>query len=121
MSRVLLVITIILLVFLSFRRFSNQEQPKAPAVPSSSDLKTNSQAGVLYQLPVDQQDRLVKAVEHFCVTRYHRDSCLHHLITCGVPCLERIPKAKRKAIHADYVKLRAERGLAPMPQVPQDD
>lgn len=50
-------------------------------------------------------------VAHTCLDRYHRDSCLQHLITCGPPCKALIPDEKFVVIQKDYWALMKQRGL----------
>ena len=76
--------------------------------------------GVLYNLSPKEQETLLAAVDHFCVKSYERDSCLHHFITCGRPCLVIIPPPIRQKIMNDYQVLRHERGL-PKIEMPAND
>lgn len=79
--------------------------------------------GVIYKLDPKLQDMLIKAVEHFCVKKYHRESCVHHLSTCGNPCLVAVPKDQRIKIFNDYQRLRKAQGLPMLLKMPaiEDD
>jgi|GEM_PF-3861163 len=85
------------------------------------NLATDPRADAIYQLSPADQHLLVHAVEHFCVQEYHRDTCIHHLITCGTPCLVVIPKPQRAKIFADYQGLRQSRGLPPITPIVRGD
>jgi len=50
-------------------------------------------------------------VAHTCLDKYHRDSCLQHLITCGPPCKALIPDDKFLVIQKEYWALMKQRGL----------
>jgi hypothetical protein len=123
MTRYLLPLSLVVAAVLVFMyaRSTTNEPDRAPAANGGSNdlssLVTDQGAGKVYQLPIQQQLTLINTVEHFCVKEYHRDSCIHHLITCGVPCLAAVPKSERTRIFEDYQKLRAERGLPPLPNV----
>lgn len=51
------------------------------------------------------------AVAHTCLEKYHRDSCIHHLIKCGPKCKVLIPEQKFAFIESQYWELMRERGL----------
>ena len=87
----------------------------------SQSLRDEPRSAVVYKLTPKEQELLLQSVDYYCVKKYHRDSCIHHLITCGVPCMVAIPKPRRRTIFADYQKLRAERGLPQLPNVPHGD
>jgi len=77
--------------------------------------------GVMYKLEPKMQETLLNAVKHFCVEKYHRESCVHHLSTCGNPCVIAIPKDKRVQIFNDYQTLRKEKGLSMLLKMPPAD
>lgn len=81
-------------------------------------LKTYKGTRLLYNLKPQDQKLLLGAVDHFCVKAYQRESCVHYLITCGVPCITVIPRPLRKRIIDDYQALRVGKGLAPLPLAP---
>jgi hypothetical protein len=97
--------------------------PPAAATPTNP-LAAEKRADILYTLPVQQQKTLLKTVEFFCVKAYHRESCVHYLITCGPPCFIAIPKEKRVQIFNDYQILRKQAGmpqLLKLPPKPEDE
>lgn len=120
---ILIILVLVAGLWIWKRHFSNLPEVAQPVIENplqekkneSVDLTKESRFSVLYQLPAKDQKVLVRAVEHFCVKSYHRDSCIHHLITCGVPCLVVIPKPRRGKIFADYQALRKSRNLPPLP------
>lgn len=56
------------------------------------------------------------AVTYTCLDRYHRDSCIHHLIQCGPACKAIIPATRFGQIEREYWSLMAERKLAQLPR-----
>lgn len=58
---------------------------------------------------------LKNTVEYFCVQDYKRDSCIDHLLSCGMKCMETIPEGQRKKIFSDYQSLKAEKKLPDWP------
>lgn len=119
------ILLMVLSLGLLWRYFAHESSKRVTptAMPSSSspNLVNDDRAGVVYKLPPKDRELLLQSVNYYCVNKYHRDSCIHHLITCGIPCLVAIPKAQRRIVFADYQKLRAERGLPPLPKVSHTD
>lgn len=124
---VLLTAAIALVAGLFWKRQTEQSRPHPIAIPSAAassavdPLIKDQRADVLYKLSPADQKKLLGAVEQFCVKTYDRNSCLHHLITCGVPCLVAVPRPQRKKIFNEYQALRAERGLLPLPPHESDE
>lgn len=58
-----------------------------------------------------QYSHNMAAVAHTCLEKYHRDSCIHHLIKCGPKCKVLIPEQKFAFIESQYWELMRERGL----------
>lgn len=108
--------------WLLYKKFSPRTgEPAVVAgqtAPGQVDLVEDQRAQVFYKLPVSEQQRLLKAVEHFCGREYHRDSCIHHLATCGFPCMVVVPRDRRKRIFEDYQTLRQQKGLPPLSVLP---
>jgi hypothetical protein len=50
-------------------------------------------------------------VVYTCLDHYNRESCLHHLIKCGMACRTLIPNEKFAEIESDYWSVMRERGL----------
>ena len=92
--------------------------PNTNSAATQDTLVTDQRAQVFYKLPIKEQQRLFKAVEQFCGKQYHRDSCVHHLATCGFPCMVVVPRDQRKRIFEDYQALRKDRGLPPLTVLP---
>ncbi len=51
------------------------------------------------------------SVTYTCLEKYHRDSCIHHLIKCGPKCKAIIPNEKFVMIEQQYWQLMQERDL----------
>lgn len=62
-----------------------------------------------------QTSQQLASVAYFCLESYHRDSCLHHLISCGQRCRALLPQDKFAKINNDYWALMRLRGLAKGP------
>lgn len=120
----MLVMALVLAAGLLFWMALRPGRPRTAAAPAKSSpagLVENDRANQIYKLPIKDQNLLLKTVEYYCVKAYHRDSCLHHLITCGTPCLVAIPGREREKILNAYNALRQERGLPPLPPTPRYD
>lgn len=126
MTRVIFgALIVIAILFVIHKRFAHLPLQETQAISTTAsqtpskgvDLVNDQGFNKIYNLSEKDRETLLKAVEHFCVHEYHRDSCIHHLITCGNPCLVRVPKSYRKRILADYERLRKDRGLPPIKRV----
>lgn len=51
---------------------------------------------------------LVKATQHFCDKKYHKDSCLSFLAKCGVHCVDFLSDEARSKIRTEIDHLKAE-------------
>jgi len=91
------------------------------ALHTEDPLVTETRASLVYGLPSPERNRLLDAVHYFCGVDYKRDSCLHHLITCGMPCVTVVPRDRRMTVFQDYQKARVERGLLPLPPRTSED
>lgn len=84
---------------------------KATLTPPRLDLRrVPANMNFTTMTPMDRQ-RVTVAVIYFCLDRYQRDSCLHHLITCGDECKKLISPKKWAFLKTEYAKVRSERGL----------
>jgi hypothetical protein len=105
-----------LIVFLVIQPTTDSETAvREKKLPSQPPLVKEVGVNKLYQLDKQSQGTLVQVVEHFCVKEYHRESCIHHLMTCGSPCFVVIPAKKRPKIFADYNAVRKGLGLSELP------
>lgn len=95
-----------------------QSAPGGSATGTKHPLVEEKGVGVMYKLDKKLQGTLIQAVQEFCVTKYHRESCIHHLSTCGNPCMVAIPKNLRVKIFNDYQNLRKEKGLPMLLKMP---
>ncbi len=59
----------------------------------------------------DRGHDLVNAVAYTCLEKYNRDSCVTHLIHCGLPCKAMIPADRFAKIETDYWNLIDRHGL----------
>ncbi|MGE4133897.1 MAG: hypothetical protein AB7F86_19835 [Bdellovibrionales bacterium] len=105
------------------RRADRRAEPQAverkgpPPHPLVKEMGVNK----IYSFDEKTQEVLLSAVEHYCVKEYHAPSCIHHLATCGNPCLIAIPKDKRKKIFDDYQALRVSKGLPALNVIKEDE
>lgn len=50
---------------------------------------------------------LIRATQYFCEKRYHVESCLTYLNTCGKNCLDFLSQATKEKIRGDFEKLKS--------------
>jgi hypothetical protein len=63
------------------------------------------------QMDPRDKKRVAVAVIYFCLDKYQRDNCIHHLATCGPDCKKLINPDRMKFITQEYQSLKAQRGL----------
>ena len=61
----------------------------------ASDLRSYNNANSLSKLSFEDQFKVKNAVQFFCSTHYHKESCIHYLLICAQPCFASIDPENR--------------------------
>lgn len=65
-------------------------------------LNTTTEASIYDKLTPKEQTVIKQLVFAYCSFRYHRDSCLHHYITCGHSCKGLVSPKTLARMKRDY-------------------